>query len=278
MSNIEILRQHLLRLYKAHLADDMIPTSNRFLFYELVQEGIVPKHASGVLKPGAKGQRRADQNTIDALTSLRERGEIPWQAIVDETRRLDDFTGFKTITAGVDAFMNAIRLDPWKGNPPLILTESRSLAGVLRELLRDYAARIASTNGQVAGFLHRVVGPALEDGARVGYLGDYDLAGGDIEENTRRVLERYAKLDWVRLALTEKQVANPDYKLIPLTKHDERFNDGGAHQAVETEALSQRVIVQIVRDWLDALLPQPLDRMLAKEERERRRLRKLLQQ
>ena len=181
MSNIEILRQQLLRLYHEHLADDMIPTSARFLFYELVQGEIVPKHADGVLKPGARGQRRPDQNMSDALTSLRESGQIPWQAIVDETRSLDDFTGFETIAEGVDAFMNAIRLDPWKGNPPVILTESRSLAGVLRELLRDYAARIASTNGQVAGFLHRVVGPALVDGTRVGYLGDYDLAGGDIE-------------------------------------------------------------------------------------------------
>ena len=127
MSNIEILRQQLLRLYHEHLADDMIPTSARFLFYEFVQGEIIPKHADGVLKPGARGQRRPDQNMSDALTSLRESGQIPWQAIVDETRSLDDFTGFRDDCRRRGCVLDAIRLDPWKGNAPVILTESRSL-------------------------------------------------------------------------------------------------------------------------------------------------------
>ena len=45
-----------------------------------------------MLKPGAKGQRRADQDMLDALTAMRESGQIPWEWIVDETRSLDDFT------------------------------------------------------------------------------------------------------------------------------------------------------------------------------------------
>ena len=245
----------------------MLPTSGRFIFDELVQRGIIPKHADGVLRPGAKGQRRPDQNMIDCLTWLREHGEIPWGSIVDETRNLDDFTGFDSIADGVDAYLNAIRLDPWEGQPPLILTESRSLAGVLRALLREYAARIAPTNGQTAGFLHNDVVPRLTDATPVGYLGDFDLAGGDIEANTKRVLERYAHLEWERLALTAEQVSNSDYKLTPIVKHDNRFKDGGEHLAVETEALSQRVIVKIVRDWLDALLPRPLEETLAREGR-----------
>jgi hypothetical protein len=76
---------------------------------------------------------------------------------------------------------------------------------------------------------------------RVLYLGDYDLAGGDIEDNTRRVLERYADLDWERLALTADQVR--EHRLTPIIKRDARFKNGGAHEAVETEALSQQVIV-----------------------------------
>ena len=47
--------------------------------------------------------------------------------------------------------------------------------------------RIAATNGQVGGFLHTDVAPVLNDSARVLYLGDFDLAGNDIEANTRRV-------------------------------------------------------------------------------------------
>jgi hypothetical protein len=32
---------------------------------------------------------------IDAITDLRESGDIPWGAIVDETRSIDDYTGWR---------------------------------------------------------------------------------------------------------------------------------------------------------------------------------------
>jgi hypothetical protein len=85
------------------------------------------------------------------------------------------------------------------------------------------------------------------------------------------------ELDWKRLALTQTQVNR--HNLPVITKTDKRFKDGsGRHQAVETEALSQRLIVSIVRGWLDGLLPQPLDRVLVREQRERARLRRIIEQ
>jgi hypothetical protein len=153
------------------------------------------------------------------------------------------------------------------------------LAGVLRAMAREYRIRIASTNGQVGGFLHTDVAPKLCAGDHVGYLGDFDLAGNDIETNTRRVLEDIVggELDWERLALTKTQVDR--YGLQPIIKTDKRFkNGGGRHEAVETEALSQTLIVDIVRDWLDELLPQSLDRVLVRETRQRNRLRRLIEQ
>jgi hypothetical protein len=73
-----------------------------------------------------------------------------------------------------------------------------------------------------------------------------DILGGD--------------LDWTRLALTREQVEA--YDLPTIIKTDHRFkNGGGRHEAVETEALSQSLIVDIVRNWLDELLPVPLERV-----------------
>lgn len=274
MSKIEIRRQHLLRLYREHVASKTIPTSHRFLLYELVQQKIVSKQASGVLRPGAKMQRRPDQDWIDALTDLRESGQIPWDAIVDETRSIDDFTGSPSIFADALTYMNEFRIDPWSGAPPLILTESRSLAGVLRPLTREYRALITSTNGQANGFLRNDVAPRLRDDQRVLYLGDYDFSGGHIESNTRRILEEYCSLKWERLALTRQQVRR--YKLTVIQKYDGR--DKKWHDAVETEALSQRVIVKIVRSRLKALLPEPLAAVLEREEVERERLRRFLRE
>jgi hypothetical protein len=71
-----------------------------------------------------------------------------------------------------------IDLDPWTPRrPPIILTESRSLAGALRNLAIEYRVLLAATNGQCSGFLHTDIAPALRPRQRALYLGDYDLAG-----------------------------------------------------------------------------------------------------
>jgi hypothetical protein len=217
MSNIAILRDTLVALLQEHERDGALPTSARFLYYELVQRGVLSKHATG--------KRRPDQNLHDALMDVREDGQIPWDWIVDETRSLEDYTGYASVRDGVLAQLPYIKLDPWRDRAPMILTESRSLAGVLRGVVRDYRARIASTNGQVGGFLRTDIAPILSPGDTVGYLGDFDLSGGQIEDNTRRVLEREVRgeLDWTRIALTEAQVR--DYDLPRIVKRDRRYND-----------------------------------------------------
>ncbi len=110
MSKIGDLRKHLLDLYEEHEAAGMLPTSLQFLWYELVRwcrRDSSRSMPAAISRPGAHGQRQPKQDVIDALTDLRESGEIPWEAIVDETRSIDDFTGFWTIAEGVDAYMNA---------------------------------------------------------------------------------------------------------------------------------------------------------------------------
>ena len=266
-SKIGRLRTALMYLMEEHRSDGALPTSVRFLFYELVARSII-----------AKSGDRPDKIVSAALTDLRERGLVRWEDIVDETRSVDDFSGSATVAADWLIWLNTARLDPWKGRVPFLLTESRSLAGVLRGLVRDYRGRIAATNGQVGGFLHTDVARYLKPGADVGYLGDLDLAGGDIEANTRRVLEEIVggKLNWKRLALTREQVTQ--YRLPSITKTDGRFkNGGGVHEAVETEALSQTLIVDIVREWLDGRLPQSLDRVHVRERQQRARLRRLIE-
>src|SRR5215471_6954427 len=256
-------------LLTEHDATGMLPTSARFLFYELVTRGTLSKEKDGAPPP--------DHIVHSALTDLRERGHVPWEWIVDETRSLDDFTGAASVQDWMTSVLEQARLDPWQGDAPLVLTESRSLAGVLRPLCDRYAVRLAATGGQVAGFLHTDIIPRLQDGARVLYFGDWDLAGNDIEANTRRVLEQELDepLRWERVALTERQVTR--YRLPIIIKHDKRFKDGrGVHEAVETEALSQQLIIRLLQRRLDQLLPQPLARVLAREARQRKQLKALL--
>jgi hypothetical protein len=266
-TKIGMVRTELMGLLDGHRRDAALPTSVRFLFYELLTRRIISKAGD-----------RPDKIVSAALTDLRERGQVQWEDIVDETREVEDFTGSATVVKDWLAYLNNACIDPWRGQVPFIITESRSLAGVLRAMCFDYRIRIASTNGEVGGFLHTDVAPKLGKGDRVGYLGDLDLAGGDIEGNTRRVLEDIlgGELDWTRLALTLEQVTR--YRLPTIIKTDKRFKNGGGRQeAVETEALSQTLIVDIVRNWLDELLPVPLERVLVRERRQRNRLRRIFE-
>jgi hypothetical protein len=191
LSKISRIRDALIQLLREHERDDTLPTSGRFLFYELIGRGVISKERDG--------SRRPDQIVTDALTQLREDGSIPWDWIVDETRTLEDYSGATSIKQALLDYLPAARLDPWEGETPLVLTESRSLAGVLRPVAWNYRVQIASTNGQCGGFLHTKIGPLLADAetARVLYLGDFDLAGNQIEANTRRVLEEESGQNWI---------------------------------------------------------------------------------
>jgi hypothetical protein len=143
LSKIGALRDLLFALLQEHERDALLPTSARFLFYELVTRGQYSKVATGA--------RRADQNLIDALKQLRDEGRVPWEWITDETRSVEDYTGYRTIKGGVLATLPGIGLNPWHYRPPLILTESRSLAGVLRAAASEYRVRIAPTCTRAAG-------------------------------------------------------------------------------------------------------------------------------
>jgi hypothetical protein len=264
------LQRACLALLREHEADGALPTSGRFLFYELVQRGVLSKQPTG--------RRRPDQDMTDALKHLRDAGLVPWDWIVDETRTLLQWKYDATVAGYARAAVERARLDCWAGRPPpLILTESRSLAGVLRNLAGEYLCPVAATNGQAGGFLVTDVAPLLDGNKRtVLYLGDHDLSGTLIEQNTRDVLERHAGwvVEWERVALLPEHV--DAYQLPVIVKHDRRYRPPRAHQAVETEALQQQVIVGLVRARLDALLPEPLAVVLDREQAARARLLVLL--
>jgi hypothetical protein len=255
----------LLERLDVHEREGTLPTSHRFLYYELVQAGVVPKAATGA--------RRADQDLIDALTRLREAGRVPWDWIVDETRELTTYRTASSVAEYVTGALSYASLDRWGGEPaPLILCESRSLAGALADVAATYACPIASTNGQCRGFLVSQVAPMLGVGQRVLYLGDFDWCGGQIEQNTRRTLAEHRRFaeaaPWERVALTERQVVDNDLPVIQ--KLDRRYRNGGEyHDAVETEAFGQARIVAALRDRLDALMPEPLEDVLERQARQR---------
>ena len=74
------LQDACLGLLRGHEQRDEIPTSARFLFYELKQAGY---------PLAARGARRPDQDVIDAVKLLRDAGLVPWEWLADETRSVE---------------------------------------------------------------------------------------------------------------------------------------------------------------------------------------------
>jgi hypothetical protein len=264
------LQRACLDLLNEHKADGALPTSLRFLFYELLDRGVIPKSY------GATARRTPSQDISVAAMALRENRLVPWSSIVDETRSLTAWRYNASVYEYVSETVDRARIDPWDGEPPpLILCESRSLSGVLTSVAGTYLAPVASTNGQTGGFLHTALGPAVEGGRRVLYLGDLDYAGGHIEENTRRVLEEYGELEWERIAITDVQVRERGLPVV--SKPDRRFKPPRSFDAVETEALGQREIQRLLTERLDEMLPEPLANVREREERQRVQVRELLE-
>jgi hypothetical protein len=276
------LQRALLELLHEHERDGAIPTNGRFLFYELEQAGVVPKHYP---KGATRTQRTPATDVTCALTDLRQLGLIPWGWITDETRHLTSWQYALSVSEYVASSVDDARIDLWGGEePPLLICEARGVMGVLEDLAAEYLVPITATAGQCGGFLVTEVAPKLTSGRHVGYIGDYEIRGpaDQIEANTRRVLERHAGREfdensWQRIALTQKQVnASKALRESVIEKFDGRYKPAKRYEAVECEAIKQTVLVKLVRKWLDARLPEPLQRVLEREAEQRNRVAQTL--
>ena len=137
----------------------------------------------------------------------------------------------------------------------MILTESRSLAGVLRDIASEYQCSVSlQPTDRLVDFFALTL-PRNSGRTHVCFISVIKTcAAVKFNKNTQSVLEReVGPLKWERLALTETQVK--DYKLPIIMKLDKRFKPARLAPAVETEAISQRVLTEILRDRLEELLP-----------------------
>ena len=223
---------------------------------------------------------------------MREEGVIPWGWIADSERSLSVWEHFPNVLACMHAAIGDFPLNPWHPlEPPLVLTETKGNAEVLESTVFPYRCPIAGLKGQSgAGFLRTKIARLLALDRRVLYLGDHDLCGHQIEANTRRVLEDVTGRDfagaWTRIGLTAEQIeesARAGRPIEPILKIDGRYGDKTPREAWECEALGQKGIVDLVDDALTRLLAQMckgliLDRVRAREERQRRKARRFLQQ
>jgi hypothetical protein len=64
---------------------------------------------------------------------------------------------------------------------------------------------------------------------------------------------------------------------LAIVKEDRRYKPPRPYRAIECEAVGQAVLERILRKVLDGLLPEPLERVQVREERQRKQMATLLQ-
>jgi hypothetical protein len=283
------LQRACLALLKQHEREGTIPTNGRFLFYELEQQGVVPKH---YVKPsGEKRARTPAQDISDATMRLRElglsQGGVPWSWILDESRDVTTWRYAASVYEYVLETVPLARINCWDGQlPPLIICEARATRGVLERIAAEYLCPITATGGQCGGHIVNEIVPLLKDNERkVLYIGDCEERGpGDqIEANTRRYIEEHTGRTfvtgetWIKVALTPEQVArSPRLRRLAIDKVDIRYKPPRPYKAIECEAVGQAVLERMLRKVLDALLPEPLERVRVREQRQRAKVRTAL--
>ena len=208
---------------------------------------------------------RGYRHVQDRCVKLRRSGRIPYHWIADMSRR-----GYFTNTfAGAGDFIRRMghlyRADLWRDAEYRceVWAESRSIASVLTDQCEELAVSLYPCGGFASlSFAHAAAEEHNGDGDTrpliVLYVGDYDPAGVLIDRALERELRTHLRadipMDFRRIAINEEQVKEHDLPTKPRKEGDKRSQH--IEYTVEAEAMPASVLRRILRDEVEALLPQ----------------------
>ena len=264
-AEIEQLEQQIVDV----LAEDS-PQSVRHLFYRMVNPRLavtIPKTELGYKKVQGR------------LVEMRKAGRLPYNAIVDMSRVGYGALQYLDPADFIRRVASIYRSTLWTDDLPYceVWVESRSLAAALTGLCNELAVSLYPCGGFPSlSFVYEAAQQINGNGrdAVVFYAGDYDPSGLEIGRNLEEQLRTHLEVNmtFTRLALNEQQLIDYDLPSKPRAASERRRPE--IRETVEGEALPAKVLRQIVRDAVEALLPaQRLHAVRVAEERERDALR-----
>lgn len=232
------------------------PQSIRHVFYRMTD----PRLAEPVEKSD-----HGYQQVQARLVKLRREGIVPYGWLADMSRRgyfVDTFNGADDFLRRVNGLYRA---DLWRSAEHYceVWCKSRSIASVIQDDCEELAVSLYPCGGfSSITFVHEASQyiNARKDGRPVViyYIGDFDPAGVLIDVSLEREMRHHLRDDidlrFVRLGITEEQI-----KLYDLPEKPRKSGDRRAlhiEQTVEAEALPAHILRGIVRDAVEALLPQ----------------------
>ena len=200
------------------------------------------------------------------MTTLRERGIVPFSWIVDNVRSTIKPSSWSGMSDYVDSVRECYRKNFWAMLPEYghVIVEKDAIAGTIAPVTRKYDMDLSPIRGYVSlSFANEIadVWDEIEKPIHAYYLGDFDASGFDLERDLRAKLERYChrSFEWGRLAVNCEDFANFD--LIPLKpkKSDRRyctFVRKHGSECAELDAIPATELRRRVEDAINWHIPQ----------------------
>lgn len=232
------------------------PQSVRHIFYRMTDVRL-----NQPVEKSEKGYRHIQ----DRCVKLRRSGLIPYAWIADMSRQGYFVNTFIDASDFIMSMAGLYRADLWSDADYRceVWTESRSIASVIRSLCNELAVDLYPCSGfSSLSFAHAAAEQHISSKDNrpliIYYIGDYDPAGVLIDQSLERELRLhlngYIEMDFRRIAINENQIEQYDLPRKPRKKNDIRSKQ--IESTVEAEAMPAHILRQMLREYIESLLPE----------------------
>jgi hypothetical protein len=232
------------------------PQSVRHVFYRMTN----PR-----LQEPVEKSDRGYTHVQNRIVKLRRLGRLPYGWIVDASRRGYHTPTYRSKSEFLRSMKAHYRADLWINSDYYceVWVESRSIAGVVQDDCEELAVSLYPCGGFASLTLAYEAARTINHYAEgrqvvIFYIGDYDPAGVlidvSLERELRQHLDEDIDLEFVRIAITAEQIVDHDLPSKPRKKTERRALH--IQETVEAEAMPAHTLRELLRDEIEALLPE----------------------
>jgi hypothetical protein len=223
------------------------PQTVRQVFYALTVRGVI-----------GKAEIEYKRTVIRLLVDMREKGEIPFNWIADNTRWMRKPSTFVGLDACLDNTSKFYRRDLWAAMPAYVEVwcEKDALAGILIDETEKYDVPLMVAKGYASlSFLHSAAQTIQAKGkpAYIYHFGDLDPSGRDAARDIEAKLRRYApeaEIHFECPAVTREQVEKWNLPTRPTKQTDTRAKNF-IGESVELDAIPASQLRELVRNCIE---------------------------
>ncbi len=234
------------------ILQDIQPTTVRSVCYKLFTQGFIPDMSI-----------KSTQRVSVQLVYAREEEIIPWEWLVDDTRRASSPSLWNNPAQIIKSAVSSYRRNYWQDQPHRveIWSEKGTVGGVLAGILDDYGVTFRVMKGFGSATALHDVAESSQEGKplTVFYIGDYDPSGMYMSEMDipTRFTKYGGEADFQRIALTRAQcVGLPSFEADTKTT-DRRYKwfvDNFGHTCWELDALDSNELRACVEGAIVSML------------------------